>query len=462
MLPEVLGISTGNEIHSGEKLSSTIFFGNFSHHSIALALSLLIVFAILTEKFGIKLGLPGSIFLFFSGLLFPGEKLDFESLPIEEVHIYAVSIMLFFSGLSFKKSILKRNKILLDSFALAIFGTLLSMLAWFIYFRVGFSSLKAYFGYLEGVEPQLITLITVIVVASIAVQDWNAFTFVAQKAKGLGDVITNVVKIETAISASISIAIAELAILFWLEHNPGFNPSDGNTIGISIFQGILLGLIVGITLGYILMLLIRYFVGSHSQLVLAVLSFIIIGYSITYSTVRQGGYLCVLIMGIVTSLSYRSASNEEEVQFLIEALESVNIAAEAVLFFAIGLGLNTNAFFYHLPVAIYVWTGVLFIRPVLINLFFREKTLQPPERALLSFFSPKGAISMALVVTAPEILEHTFHLDISTILPESSYTFMTDVICGAVVLSMIFKSYMIPYLHSRLYYNIIINSKEQA
>ena len=72
------------------------------------------------------------------------------------------------------------------------------------------------------------------------------------------------------------------------------------------------------------------------------------------------------------------------------------------------------------------------------------------EKFLLGLFSPKGAISMALVVTAPAMLEETFGLDVSSLLPVSSFNFMADVVCGVVVISMVFKSLYVPLLHRRL------------
>ena len=80
---------------------------------------------------------------------------------------------------------------------------------------------------------------------------------------------------------------------------------------------------------------------------------------------------------------------------------------------------------------------------------------------MLSSFSPKGAISMALVVTAPEMLKETFSMEIVNFLPEESLTFMTDTVCGAVLISMIVKSVFIPRLHANLRGKISPNAGEE-
>ena len=216
----------------------------------------------------------------------------------------------------------------------------------------------------------------------------------------------------------------------------------------SISQGVLIGSLTGIVLGYLLTLTIRHIVTTKPQLVLTAVSFTFLGYVVSFSITNQGGFLCALVMGIVTSITYRQASTEDEIEFLSEELESLNIASEAILFFAIGLGLETSSFFANLPLAFYAWIGIILIRPVTVNLFFRGSNVQPEERRILSLWSPKGAISMALVVTAPVLLEESFGIELYELIPKTSLFFASDVVCGAVIISMLVKSLMIPRLHS--------------
>ena len=423
---------------------------HFSFPAALLSLSLLILVSILFEKLGVRLGIPGSIFLFFAGLFSHLSGFSLESFPIEELHVVALCILLFFSGLSFDRSLLRKNKVLSNSISLALFGTLLSMFFWLLYLLVGFGLFQNVFGYLEGVKGEFISLIVVTIVFSIAVQDWNSFMFISKRIDGFRSILSNIFKIETTISASISVAVAETLVLAWVAIHPEYQVLSGWHLLLSIFQGILIGSATGIALGYLLMLMIRHVVTSKPQLVLGAVAFTLIGYVVSFSITHQGGYLCALVMGIVTSLTYRKSSTEEEIEFLAEELETLNIASEAILFFAIGLGLKSTSFIAHLPVAIYVWLGIIIIRPITVNLFFKGSVAEPEERQLLSLWSPKGAISMALAVTAPELLEGTFGLEIAEIFPENAFDFSADVVCGAVLLSMIIKSLAIPKIHSQL------------
>ena len=186
------------------------------------------------------------------------------------------------------------------------------------------------------------------------------------------------------------------------------------------------------------------------QLVLVAFGFTILGYVFSDVSLRHGGYLCALVMGIVTSLSYRSSSTEDEIEFLSDELESLNIACEAILFFAIGLGLNAKSFFIDLPIAVYVWLGVIAIRPVCVWLFLRGQTIATEEKRVLSSWSPKGAVSMALVVQAPVLLEEMFEINLSELVPSQAYHLMANSVCGAVIISMLVKSVVIPRFYERI------------
>ena len=439
-----------SEIESAGEIVQNLSSFQFSFTAGILSFSLLILVSILFEKLGIKLGIPGSIFLFFVGLFSHISGFSFESFPLEELHAVALCILLFFSGLSFDRSLLRENKVLTNSINLALFGTLISMLFWSLYLLVGFSFFQGVFGYLDGIKSEFIDLIVVTVVFSIAVQDWNTFMFVSKRIKDFRTVLSNIFKIETAISASISAAVAQILVLIWLAIHPEFIVYNEWQLFLSISRGLLVGSLAGFALGFLLTLTIRHAVTSKPQLVLCAVAFTQIGYVISFSITGLGGYLCALVMGIVTSLTYRKSSTEDEIEFLVEELETLNIASDAILFFALGLGLEATSFIAHLPVAIYVWIVIIIIRPITVNLFFRSSAAKPEERRLLSFWSPKGAISMALAVTAPELLKETFGMQISGIFPESASSFSADVVCGAVLFSMIVKSFAIPKLHSRL------------
>ena len=422
---------------------------NISFQTSLIAFSLLLIISVMCDKFGIKLSIPGSLFLFLLGLSINIANFTFDMIPLEQVHVIALCVLLFFSGLTSDRLLLKRSNLLFSSMQLAIFGTAFSMLFWLVYVRFGLGIFQK-FGYAQGVENGVLTLVTVVIIYSLSVSDWNSFSFVARKVKKFQAVLINVFKVETSISAAISVAVAEILILLWLQINPEYTTTNQIVLLQDIFKGILLGVVCGVILGYLLNLVIRHFVTSKPQLVLVAFGFTILGYVFSDVSLRHGGYLCALVMGIVTSLSYRSSSTEDEIEFLSDELESLNIACEAILFFAIGLGLNAKSFFIDLPIAVYVWLGVIAIRPVCVWLFLRGQTIATEEKRVLSSWSPKGAVSMALVVQAPVLLEEMFEINLSELVPSQAYHLMANSVCGAVIISMLVKSVVIPRFYERI------------
>ena len=274
-----------------------------------LVLGLLILVSTICDKLGFKLGIPGSIFLFIIGLSIHITGFSFESIPLEQVHTIALCVLLFFSGLSFDQVVLRKTNLLFSSLRLAIFGTAMSMFFWLFYVRFGLGVFNR-IGYLDDTEPKMLALMTVVIVYSTAVHDWNAFYFVARRVKMFKVVLMNVFKVETSVSAAISVAVAELLVVLWIRLNPEYTMINYNALIPEIFNGFLVGIVSGCILGYLLNLVIRYFVTSKPQLVLVAVAFTILGFVVSDLTLSHGGFLCSLVMGIVTSLSYRSSSTD--------------------------------------------------------------------------------------------------------------------------------------------------------
>ena len=434
---------------TAHEASESLTASDISFRSGLLSFSVLILVSTVCDKIGMKLSIPGSIFLFIAGLFINISGFTFESIPLEQVHVAPLCVLLFFSGLTIDRSILRRSNLLFSSLRLAFLGTATSMLFWLFYVRLGLGAFS-HFGYASSVQPKMLTLMSVVMVYSMAVHDWNSFSFVARKLKMLQAVVGDIFKLETSISAAISVAVAQWLVLAWVQFNPEYAFTNQLSLAAEIFNGILLGIVSGCILGYFLNLMVRYFVTSKPQLLLVAVGFTILGYVLSDLSMRHGGYLCALVMGVVTSLSYRTSSTEDEIEFLSEELESLNIACEAILFFVIGLGLDARSFISDLPVAFYLWFGIIIIRPICVWLFVRGDTIGNAERRLLSFWSPKGAVSMALVVQAPLLLKDIFDINMVELVPLEGYSLMANSVCGAVIISMIVKSLLVPRLHQRL------------
>ena len=152
---------------------------HFDFQSGLLAIALLLIVSIGSEKIASKTGIPGSLVLFFLGLFCHITTFSLEKFPLEEVHVVALTVLLFFSGLSFDRSLLRKNKLLSSSIQLAVFGTILSMLFLVIYLRIGMGIFSSTAGILQEIPGNIFSLMAVVIVAALSVQDWNSFVFVS-------------------------------------------------------------------------------------------------------------------------------------------------------------------------------------------------------------------------------------------------------------------------------------------
>jgi NhaP-type Na+/H+ or K+/H+ antiporter len=90
------------------------------------------------------------------------------------------------------------------------------------------------------------------------------------------------------------------------------------------------------------------------------------------------------------------------------------------------------------------------LRPITVYLFFRGSDfLNNRERQFLSLWAPKGAISMALAITIPDLIEES-GIPFQRVIHPVSESFVVDVVCFTVVLTMLIKSLVLPPLHRRL------------
>ena len=68
---------------AGEQALGQVSQLHFSFETGLMALSCLLILSIFAEKIGLRIGIPGSIFLFFTGLLSHVSGFSFERFPLE-------------------------------------------------------------------------------------------------------------------------------------------------------------------------------------------------------------------------------------------------------------------------------------------------------------------------------------------------------------------------------------------
>jgi NhaP-type Na+/H+ or K+/H+ antiporter len=128
-----------------------------------------------------------------------------------------------------------------------------------------------------------------------------------------------------------------------------------------------------------------------------------------------------------------------------------------------GLSVDLSQGFLPSLVAGIVLVSVVWIlRPVTVALFFRGSSfLNAGEQRFLSIWAPKGAISMALAITIPDLIEKS-GIPYERVINPVSEAFVIDAVCFAVVISMLLKSLILPSLHKWLVVEVSELSLEET
>jgi NhaP-type Na+/H+ or K+/H+ antiporter len=407
------------------------------------AIGAILVFSIVIDRYALRIGIPGAIALFGAGVAIqPMSNSAFDHKGFEDLHVIALCLLLFYSGVKICRRYFKRQDFVVPSLLISVFGVFIVIAVGSVVMYYALSAINA--EYVTSEQPLLIALALAYCIAPL---DWGAFTFIVKRVERFSDRVMGVLEFETAISAAMTLVIGQALFEFFTEEATTTMASKA----VDIFVGsISQGIVIGAVLGYLLAATIKRFAVERSQSIDLAIGFVMIGYGFN-AWIGQGGLVCSLVMGFVVSILLSGQDTEDEKEILSVQLESINIASESLIFFMAGLAIDLSVGFLPTMFAALILLGVVWIlRPLTVFLFFRGSSfLDTSERQFLSLWAPKGAISMALAITIPELIEQS-GIPFERVIHPVSESFIVDAVCFTVVLSMLIKSLILPALHQRL------------
>ena len=407
------------------------------------AIGAILVFSIVIDRYALRIGIPGALALFGAGVVIqPMSNTAFNHEGFESLHIIALCLLLFYSGVKICRRYFKRQEFVVPSVLISVFGV-------FIVIAVGSAVMYYALGainadYATSEQPLLIALALAYCIAPL---DWGAFTFVVKRVDRFSDRVMGVLEFETAISAAMTLVIGQALFEFFT--NKGTTTMASSAVDIFV-SSISQGIVIGAVLGYLLAVTIKRCAVERSQSIDLAIGFVMIGYGFN-AWIGHGGLVCSLVMGLMVSILLSGEESRDEKEILSVQLESINIASESLIFFMAGLAVDLSVgLLPTLLAAVILLTLVWLLRPLTVYLFFRGSDfLSNRERQFLSLWAPKGAISMALAITIPDLIEES-GIPFQRVIHPVSETFIVDVVCFSVVLSMLIKSLVLPPLHRRL------------
>lgn len=407
------------------------------------AIGAILVFSIVIDRYALRIGIPGALALFGAGVAIqPMSNSAFDHRGFEDLHVIALCLLLFYSGVKICRRYFRLQQFVVPSLLLSVFGVFVVIAVGSVVMYYALSAVNA--EYVNSEQPLLIALALAYCIAPL---DWGAFSFIVKRVDRFSERVMGVLEFETAISAAMTLVIGDA--LFQLFTDQGTNTMASRAVDIfvgSISQGI----VIGAVLGYLLAATIKRYALERSQSIDLAIGFVMIGYGFN-TWIGQGGLVCSLVMGFVVSILLSSKETQDEKEILSVQLESINIASESLIFFMAGLAVDISVgllptLFAAAILLIVVWL----LRPLTVNLFFKgSEFLNGRERQFLSLWSPKGAISMALAITIPDLIEES-GIPFERVIHPVSESFIVDTVCFTVVLSMLIKSLILPSLHRRL------------
>jgi len=407
------------------------------------AIGAILVFSIVIDRYALRIGIPGALALFGAGVAIqPMSNSAFDHKGFEDLHVIALCLLLFYSGVKICRRYFRVQQFVVPSLLLSVFGVFIVIAVGSVVMYYVLSAVNA--EYVTSEQPLLISLALAYCIAPL---DWGAFSFIVKRVDRFSERVMGVLEFETAISAAMTLVIGDA--LFQLFTDQGTNTMASRAVDIfvgSISQGI----VIGAVLGYLLAATIKRYALERSQSIDLAIGFVMIGYGFN-TWIGQGGLVCSLVMGFVVSILLAGKETQDEKEILSVQLESINIASESLIFFMAGLAVDLSVgllptMFAAAILLIVVWV----LRPLTVNLFFKgSEFLNGRERQFLSLWSPKGAISMALAITIPDLIEES-GIPFERVIHPVSESFIVDTVCFTVVLSMLIKSLILPSLHRRL------------
>ena len=438
-----------------------------SHLSIYLfALGFLMVAALVIERYALKLKIQGALMLFGLALLINVGSYGVVVLHLEELHQIGIAILLFYAGLQIGPAVQQAKAkfkgelfhVILVSLLSLVLGTLL----------VGYL-LTTPWSPFEGVKkPWLLGFMASYCYAII---DWGAIGFLFKRLRTHQEQVIRLFQYEASFGAAFLITIGTFVIEYF--RFKGFQFPAFMSLGpLHAPMPILaISVLTGYLLARCLVGMIRVLRLERSEVTVATIGFIFLGYGLTHSLFQSTGGVSELVMGSYVALKTsanphdygpQSPQARRESDHAIDShislqLQSINIATEAALIFLVGLSINIGQLARTIPIGMALALCLYLIRIIaafathhLASLFFRDPSaiISGHEFWIWLTGAPKGVIGLALISCVPALIHE--QSDGFKILFNLHHFEIIDTVCVAILSTMLIQALLLPSIYRRM------------
>jgi cell volume regulation protein A len=349
---------------------------------------------LVVSRFSIRIGIPAILGVLVLGLMINIHVLDVGHREVENLHTFALALLLFYAGL--KTDLQSIRGFLEYGLLLAVGGVAISTLilggAIFWLSSANGTSL------MPGLTDSLPLGAAFLIAACLGSTDAGATLSVLRQVKRLvPERVRHLLEFESSVNDPSALIIYSICLgIFTVTSQPAESMQTmALNASSNLLQQLGSGMLVGIGFGYVAKLVINRFVIDKEQLLIVAMSIAFVDYGCTHF-LGGSGYVAVYVTGVfMANLDYQDAQiNHQSIQ---EVLLPFNTMTEISIFLLFGLLVNPADLVPCLPVGLAAAAALMLLaRPVSVLCFQRFSPFNLRDSTLIAWCGLRGAVPLAL------------------------------------------------------------------
>ena len=378
-----------------------------SLHSVPIEAQLLFIGAIflgtlIINRFSIRIGIPAILGVLALGLMINIHVLDVSHGEVENLHTFALALLLFYAGL---KTDLKSIRGFLEyGLILAVGGV--GICTVILGFAIYWLSSSTGISIAPGMTETMPLGAAFLIAACLGSTDAGATLSVMRKVRSIVPrKVLQLLEFESALNDPSALIIFSICLSLFVASNNAHDsfPSLALAASSELLQKLGSGLLVGIVFGYISKLTVDHFVTDKEQLLIVAMSIALIDYGSSFF-LGGSGFVSVYVTGaFMANLHYHDPKvNHQSIQ---DVLLPFNTMTEISIFLLFGLLIHPSDLATCIPAGLAAAAALMLIaRPISVVSFQQVSPFNRKESVLIAWCGLRGAVPLALSFSVQEAI----------------------------------------------------------
>ena len=388
-------------------LGTAAHAGASSLNSVPIEAQLLFIGVIflgtlIINRFSIRIGIPAILGVLALGLLINIHVLDVSHGEVENLHTFALALLLFYAGL---KTDLKSIRGFLEyGLLLAVGGVAVCTIV--LGFAIYWLSSSTGTAITPGMTETMPLGAAFLIAACLGSTDAGATLSVLRKVRShVPRKVLQLLEFESALNDPSALIIFSIFLSLFIASNNSHDsfPSLALAASSELLQKLGSGLLVGIAFGYISKLTVDHFVTDKEQLLIVAMSIALIDYGSSYF-LGGSGFVSVYVTGaFMANLHYHDPHvNHQSIQ---DVLLPFNTMTEISIFLLFGLLIHPSDLAPCIPAGLAAAAALMLIaRPISVVCFQRVSPFNRRDSAMIAWCGLRGAVPLALSFSVQEAI----------------------------------------------------------